>query len=108
YLLDVLVTGADSAVHTFLGSGWLDPIAPVLVDPNVTNTANWHDNRIPFVDPGNHILRVFSYVTQTVAINTNLVKPGEVTGFKSLIDEKWRGRILLRDPTVAGVGASLI
>src|SRR6185312_471596 len=46
--------------------------------------------------------------TPTMAINTKLVKPGEITGYKQLLDKKWRGKFIAKDPAVTGSGASLI
>jgi len=108
YLLDVLVTGADSAVQTFLGSGWLDPIKPVLVDPNVTDLSKWRDHKITYVDPDKKLLRLFSYIVQTIAVNSKVVKPSEIATFHDLLKSEWQGKMMVRDPTVPGAGGSLI
>jgi iron(III) transport system substrate-binding protein len=108
YLLDVFISGSDTPLLTFLPSGWLDPVSAALVDPEVTDTSKWRDNRIWYVDPNRTIVRMLRYVTPTLAINTKIIKPGEISTWKDVIDAKWRGRLLAKDPSVSGAGASMI
>jgi iron(III) transport system substrate-binding protein len=107
YLLDVLVSGSDTPIATFLPSGWLDKIEPALIEPDVINKKNWKDGHIWYVDPQHTIIRVLQYVTLELAVNTKLVQPKEIPTWKSLLDPKWRGKILAKDPTAAGSGQSL-
>jgi len=60
------------------------------------------------MDDDHTILRVLQFVSPELAVNTKLVKPGEVTTWKSLLDPKWQGKIVAKDPTISGSGASLI
>ena len=108
YLLDVFVSGSDTPTNSFLPSGWLDPISKALIDPQATDPSKWGDGHLWYVDPGRYILRTLAFVTPTMAINTKLVKPGEVTGYRQLLDKKWQGKFLVKDPAVTGSGASLI
>ena len=108
YLLDVFVTGADTAIFTVVPSGWVDPIEPALIDPLATDPARWRDGHLWFADPGHEMLRLTAYVTPVVAVNSKLVKPGEVGRFTDLLDPKWRGKIIAKDPTVTGTSGSLI
>ena len=108
YLLDVFVTGADTAMFTVLPSGWVDPIEPALIDPLVTDPGRWRDGHLWFADPKHMMLRLFAYVTPVLAINTKLVPAGELRRFADLLDPKWRGRIIAKDPTVTGTSGSLI
>jgi iron(III) transport system substrate-binding protein len=108
YLLDVLVGGIDTPVLTFLPGGWLDRIEPVLIAPDVLDKRKWKDNHLWFEDPNGTILRVLQYVTPELVINTKLVKRGEVTTWKSLLDPKWQGKIIAKDPGVSGAGTGLI
>ena len=41
YLLDVLVAGGDTPTATYLPSGWLDKIEPILVAPDVIDQRKW-------------------------------------------------------------------
>ena len=108
YLLDVFVSGSDTPVNSFLPSGWLDPVSAALIDPEATDASKWRDGHLWYVDPDRTILRVLAFVTPTMAINTKLVKPGEVTTYAQLLEKKWQGKFIAKDPAVSGAGASLI
>jgi len=108
YLLDVMISGPDTPLLTFLPSGWLDRVEPVLVDPRVTDPRVWKGGHLLYADPQRTILRLSQFVTPDLAINTRLVKPGEITTWKSLLDPRWQGKFIAKDPTISGAGASLI
>ena len=57
YLLDVLISGSDTPIVTFLPSGWLDRIEPALIEPDVINPKDWKDGHIWYADPQHTILR---------------------------------------------------
>jgi iron(III) transport system substrate-binding protein len=108
YLLDVLVAGGDTPTMTYLPSGWLDKVEPILIAPDVVDKRKWKDGHLWFEDDGHMILRTLTYVTPQLVVNTKLVKPGEVTQWKALLDPKWQGKIVAKDPGVSGAGTSLI
>jgi iron(III) transport system substrate-binding protein len=108
YLLDVLVGGIDTPTLTALPSGWLDKVEPILIAPDVLDKRRWKDGHLWYEDDGHTILRTLQFVTPELVINTKLVKPGEVTTWKSLLEPKWQGKIVAKDPGISGAGASLI
>jgi ABC-type Fe3+ transport system substrate-binding protein len=108
YILDVFISGADTPLLTMKKAGWLDPVAPILVDPEVTDKSKWTDGHLWYMDPDKTILRVLRYVSPQLVINTKLVKPGEITKWSDLLNPKWKGKIVAKDPSVSGSGASLI
>jgi iron(III) transport system substrate-binding protein len=108
YLLDVLVAGGDTPTATYLPSGWLDKIEPILVAPDVIDPRKWKDGHLWWEEPSHTILRTLSFVTPEIAINTKVVKPGEITKWKDLLDPKWQGKIIAKDPGTSGAGTSLI
>lgn len=50
---------------------------------------------------------MFTYSTKSIVINTNMVKAGEIKGYADLLNQQWKGKILLNDPTKAGSGGKL-
>jgi iron(III) transport system substrate-binding protein len=108
YLVDVFLTGPDTIIFTALPSGWIDPIEPALIDPEVTDPGKWKDGHLWFGDPKHMTLRVLGFITPTIAVNAKLVKPGEIATYHDLLDKKWQGKIIAKDPTITGTGASLI
>jgi len=107
YLLDIYISGPDTPTITMLPNGWLDRIEPVLVAPDVVDKHKWKDGHLWYEDPANTILRVSQNVFPELAINTKLVRPGEVSTWKSLLDPKWQGKLIARDPASSGAGGSL-
>ena len=108
YLLDVLVAGGDTPTATYLPSGWLDKLEPFLIAPDVADKRKWKDGHIWWEEDSHSILRTLQFVTPELAINTKLVKPGEITTWKALLDPKWQGKIIAKDPGTSGAGTSLI
>ncbi len=108
YLLDVLVAGGDTPTMTYLPSGWLDKVEPILVAPDVVDKRRWKDGHLWFVDDGHYILRTQAYVTPELVVNSKIVKPRDVSKWKALLDPKYQGKIVAKDPGVSGAGTSLI
>ncbi len=108
YLLDVFVSGGDTPLLTFLPAGWLDKVEPILIAPDVLDKRKWKDGHLWYMDDGHTILRTLQFITPELVINTKLVKPGELTTWKALLDPKWQGKIVAKDPGTSGAGTSLI
>jgi iron(III) transport system substrate-binding protein len=107
YLLDVFISGSDTPIVTFLPSGWLDRVEPILIEPDAINPKDWKDGHVWYADPQHTILRVLQYIAVELTVNTKLVKPKEIPTWKSLLDPKWKGKLLIKDPTASGTGQSL-
>ena len=108
FMLDIFLSGADTPLLSFLPNGWLDPASPAILDSQVTDPNKWQDGHIWYADPDKRIIRLLRYVTPTLAINTKLISRGELTTWKGVLDAKWRGQLIAKDPGVTGSGASLI
>jgi iron(III) transport system substrate-binding protein len=108
FLLDVFISGPDTPTITFLPSGWLDKIEPILIAPDVIDKRKWKDGHLWYEDDGHTILRMLQYVVPEMAINTKFVKPRDVSTWKSLLEPKWKGKFVAKDPASSGgSGASL-
>lgn len=57
-----------------------------------------------WLDKGHHVVAVNTYASASLLINTELVKPGEIKGYRDLINPKWKGKVVINDPTMAGTG----
>lgn len=108
YLLDVFISGSDTPTLTFLPSGWLDRVEPVLVAPDVIDKRKWLDGHLWYIDPQNTILRLLRNVVPEIAINTKYVKRGDIPTWKTLLEPKWQGKYVAKDPASSGAGASLV
>ena len=108
YLLDVLVGGSDTPTMTYLPDGWLDRVEPILIAPDVLDPSKWRDGHLWYEDAAHTILRTLQSVSPVLVVNTKFVQPAELSTFKALLDPKWQGKIIAKDPGVSGAGTSLI
>ncbi|MBI4330019.1 MAG: extracellular solute-binding protein [Chloroflexi bacterium] len=97
---------------TMMSSGYvrvledlLQPFEPALILPEVTDRRNWWRGEYTWLDPDRKTMFAFrEAVVPTWVINTDLVKPGELKSWNDLLEPKWKGRLLLNDPTLSGAG----
>jgi iron(III) transport system substrate-binding protein len=105
--VDVFLSGIQTVANVLYQEKMLDPLKPALFLPEVVDPAKWKRGKMWFVDPeGMHVLRVYDTITGLLHINTDYVKPGELTKGADLLNSKWRGKISTEDPTSAGSGSN--
>ena len=107
YSVDVALSGNQTMYTVFYPEKMLDPVNPVLLDPEVTDGSKWKSGKPWFMDPEDkYILRLFNTLGAFFYVNTDKVKPEEIRTFRDLLDPKWKGKIAAHDPTVSGTGSS--
>lgn len=107
YTTDVLLGGIQTLSTVFYREGMLDRLKPMLIWPEVIDPSKWRNGALPFADPdGTYVLRLFSYVDPLLYINTQHVRREELTSTRDLLHPKWKGKIAVLDPTVAGSGGN--
>lgn len=104
YYGDVLITGTNTYFGQTEPEGIADPLEPTLILPEVLEPKNWYGGNLNWGDMGRKSLQIFAFPMPNVAINTNLVKPGEVKGLRDLLNPRWKGKIVMNDPTISGSG----
>ncbi len=104
YLADVIGAGATSMILETKPTGILAPLEPMLVLPEVMDPKVWSGGQL-FIDKGKFIKPMSADFSRSVARNTDLVKEGEIKSLLDLLDPKWKGKIVLSDPTAGGGGA---
>ena len=93
YLADLYVNGMTTGYNVFYKAKALDPIPPVLLLPEVTDTSKWWQGKLHYVDPENqYLLNINGETRIVVGYNTKLVNPAEI---KSYWDLSGRARSLL-------------
>ncbi len=103
YAGDVIAAGTGTQ-GLFKEKGFLEPMDRVLLLPEVKDPKQWMRGEFPFVDKEHMMIIYFAHVGSTVVINTDLVKVNEIKSYRDLLSQKWKGKILMNDPTVTGAG----
>lgn len=107
YLADVVSAGGVTTYQQLHVAKVFDPIKPVLILPEITDTSKWYQNRHHYADPEGQY--VFSYVGSatygSVSYNTKLVDVKEFKSYWDLLDRKWKGKIISRDIRSPGTGS---
>ncbi len=107
-LADIFNAGGTTLLTVIKPKGLLSPFPPELILPEVTDPKGWRNNRLPFVDQDGTVFGMISAYESYATRNTEMVKDNEISSFKDLLDPKWKGKLVLNDPTIPGAGASFV
>jgi iron(III) transport system substrate-binding protein len=105
YSVDVFMSGIGTTFYTLLAENILDPIKPLMLLPEVTDNSQWKLGKPSYIDPeGQKVMMLFRSVDSIIFINTEYVKPEEMTAATDLLNQKWQGKIAAQDPLGSGSG----
>jgi iron(III) transport system substrate-binding protein len=106
YSMDVSLAGADTVYGAFLANGWLEPLKPALMLPDVLDGRLYRTGEAWFRDPDKRmVMQIFSSATTSLlTLNSQLVSPDEFKDSSSLLDPRWQGKMCTYDPGVNGAG----
>ncbi len=104
YAADVYVGGTSTPVTQLKPAAVLDPLEPAMILPEVIDPKVWWSGNLLWVDSSHLILAFNAYPLPAYAINTTVVKAEELKSYKDLLNPKWKGKMTMNDPTVAGIG----
>jgi ABC-type Fe3+ transport system substrate-binding protein len=109
YAWDVALMPSPEMLRQVKPNGGLAPIRPVLVHPEVVNDSNWMDGfESGFLDKEKQYdYAITRALSQSLWVDSNQVKEGEIKSVKDLLDPKWKGKILAGDPRTKGSGFNL-
>ncbi|MBI4332839.1 MAG: extracellular solute-binding protein [Chloroflexi bacterium] len=104
FIPDVYQGGGGVLVQDLKPKGFLDPIGPILLLPEVTNSALWVENSLNFIDKERTVISYVATATTPIVYNSDLVQVPEIKSYRDLLAPKWKGKLMLNDPTVNGPG----
>jgi iron(III) transport system substrate-binding protein len=108
YLADLYVNGMTTGYNVFYKAKALDPLAPVLVLPEVTDMSKWWQGKHHYVDPESQYLFNLNGESRIVlAYNTKQVTPSEIKSYWDVLNPKWKGKIVAYNPTLGGAGDAM-
>lgn len=108
YVADIYIGGATTVVTQLKPVGVFDSLEPALILPEVANPKLWWGGQLNWVDKDHQIFLFEAYTSGDLGINTELVKPGEIKVLNDLLNPKWKGKIIINDPTIAGTGVKFV
>ena len=107
YLADVVRIGNTSPVELYKAKT-LQPIASAFILPEVKDESKWWSGKHQYIDSeGRYIfVPVGSVSVNMVARNSERVSASELSSFWDILNNKWRGKIVVIDPRAGGYGRS--
>lgn len=99
--VDVFLAGASSSMNA-KEQGFLAPVEPILMLPEVADPSVWFGQGLPMFDKEGMILTFLTQVIPPVIYNKNMVKEGQITSYLDLLKPEWKGKMVLFDPTISG------
>jgi iron(III) transport system substrate-binding protein len=104
YLADITASGPNGPRTLYLNK-MLDPIAPALMLPEVTDSSKWYGAKHWYADPENKYIFMFegTIVTTGLSYNTKLMQADEIKSYWDLLNAKWKGKLLGQDPRGAAL-----
>lgn len=105
YSVDVFINGPTTANFRLKPHNALDPLAPALILPEVTNPKNWAGHRLEYSDTDHRYnLVFFTQVSPQLVYDMKHVKASDIDTLAKLLNPKWKNRITINDPRVTGAG----
>ncbi len=103
-LVDIQVSGLNTLFGVLKASGATVLLEKALILPEVKDPKLWLNGELPWADESHHIFSMTKSASAPMAINTEYVKPSEVKSYYDLLNPKWKDKLIINDPTVAGAG----
>ena len=102
YAFDLALVQPDAALTEGRAEGMWAPIRPLLVRPDVLDDGAWQGGlSARFLDAGGDLCFAWEHlVLHAYAVNTDLVRDGEIQAVTDLLDRRWTGKIISSDPRV--------
>lgn len=104
--VDLHIGGTTSIITGLLAQNHLEPVMPAMLLPEVRDPKHWWGGHIWADNAKKYIYGFTAYMTETIWYNSTLVKPEEIHSWDSLLDPKWKGRMVILDPRTPGSGES--
>ncbi len=104
--IDLHIGGTTSIITGLLAQNHLEPVLPAMMLPEVRDAKQWWGGHIWADNAKKFIYGFTAYMTETIWYNSTLVKPEEIGSWDSLLEPKWKGKMVILDPRSPGSGES--
>ncbi|MBI4330171.1 MAG: extracellular solute-binding protein [Chloroflexi bacterium] len=100
--VDIYIGGVSGLTTQTKPLGYISPIEPLLILPEVKDPKAWLNGKLPFFDQDGTAFAWLAISSPGIIVNTDSVKKGEITSYLDLLKPEWIEKIVMSDPTVAG------
>lgn len=104
YGVDVIITGMNTIFGDLEPAGIPEPLEPVLILPEILDANNWYGGVIHWGTKERTVIHMDAYPNNNLAVNTELVKADEIKSYYDILNPKWKGKIVMNDPSIPGSG----
>ncbi len=104
YNADAMLGGTMSTMNVLKPAGYIEPMEPDLLLPEVTDKSKWFQEKLWWVDTERTHLAYAAIAMPAIVINTDMVRNSEMASYRELLNPKWKGKILMDSPLTGGPG----
>ncbi len=103
YVADLYLSGAWTGYNVLYKRKTLDPIKPILILPEILDESKWWQGRHKYADDkGEYLFSFNGEIVPYFAYNTKLVNPKDISSYWDFLNSKWKGKMVMLDPTIGG------
>jgi ABC-type Fe3+ transport system substrate-binding protein len=103
FLVDAYIGGSTTPYEVLYRAQILDPFREALILPEILDESKWWQGQHHYMDPDNKYIFIFlGNVSQYLSYHTKSVDAGQLRSYWDLLQPKWKGKILSRDPKISG------
>ena len=103
--VDISFQGCSTLIKLIGTHGYLAPIEPLLLLPEVKDSKAWFGGKLSY-DKAGYAFRFINQALPPLIYNTELVKPNAIQSYLDLQKPEWKKKIFMHDPSVLGAGAN--
>src|SRR3990172_2838137 len=103
-LADVFQTGPDTVILILNPAGFMQPLEPILLLPEVTDGKMWLQGTVPYYNKDRTIIGFLGNHFGHVLVNNELVKEGQITSYFDFLKPEWKDKIVIDVMTGPGPG----
>lgn len=110
FLWDVAVSGPPALFTLFKSKGWLVPLRPALLLPEVLDDSKWMGGLARgFTDQERSLVYAFvSEIQGNVHINRSVIPDSQLSKLDQLWEPRWAGKIAMIDPLFPSAGEQIM
>lgn len=103
-LADVFQTGPDTVILILNPEGFVQPLEPILILPEVTDGRMWIQGAVPYYNKDRTIIGFLGNHFGHVLVNNEQVKGGQITSYFDFLKPEWKEKIVIDVMTGPGPG----